>query len=574
MCAANRQQARCLFEMQAFGFRPALLLFCITTVAWLVGLLTVFDPTFSECSGTPFNLTANSCGSGCLTWDQVSAATGSWRASFVEVLHPYVYGHSARPPNEMCFSSVSTFSHFIYWIFAVVELLSSASFGLNVLLTWRVRRRGAKPLNKMMPPFPLVDWPTVDVLLCHYTEPAEETIETLRKLIDLQYPPRKLHIYICDDGHLKSDFRAVDAGTARAPKAVRNESAILTSGDVRIAVANLFRALAARDNDELDRESNEGHGSGDGDEHRASATSGLGRMHYAKTREVFPEVTSAARAVPRADCAFGFAEDRYELPGLPVVSYVARAKPRMHHSKSGNVNNVLYNVQSLETGGDGEGRYVAIFDNDMQPHPEFLVSTLPLFFEEAKKAPPPTTAPRFAPPGKGKRGELLAERLETELASVEVNSGPAEAERGLPTYDDDPEVNQVGWVQTPQYFKPSYLVDARGDPLSHSLRHIFDSTLPAMDGFDSCSFVGTNAVWRRRALDSVGGLQYGTVSEDTWTSQHAFKLGWKSAYLSKEHFGAPEERFRLAEGNVPDNSATAARSEHTPAHFRRHKHLQ
>jgi len=380
---------------------------------------------------------------------------------------------------------------------------------------------------------------------------------------------------VCDDGHLKSDFRAVDAGTARSPKAIRNETAISKSGDVRIAVANLFRALAAKDDDDVVPESNEGHRSGDGDEHSASslsASKGLSRLHYTKTREVFPEVASETRAVPRADCAFGFAEDRYELPGLPVVSYVARAKPRMHHSKSGNVNNVLYNVSSLETGGDGEGRYVAIFDNDMQPHPEFLVSTLPLFFEEAKKTPPATAAPRFAPPGKGKRGELLAERLEIELASAEVDSGPQEAERGLPAYNDDPDVNQVGWVQTPQYFKPSYLVDERGDPLSHSLRHIFDSTLPAMDGFDSCSFVGTNAVWRRRALDSVGGLQYGTVSEDTWTSQHAFKLGWKSAYLSKEHFGMPEERIRLAEGNVPDNMA-ASLAQRKRWGRRRHRHL-
>jgi len=161
-------------------------------------------------------------------------------------------------------------------------------------------------------------------------------------------------------------------------------------------------------------------------------------------------------------------------------------------------------------------------------------------------------------PGKGKRGGLLAERFEMELPDNKLDAVLEEGSRKpVAAYDDSPNVNRLGWVQTPQYFKPSFLMEHRGDPLSHSLRMIFEAQLPAMDGYDSCSFVGTNCVWRRSALDSVGGLQYGTVSEDTWTALNAFALGWQSAYFSKEHFGLPHERFRLAEGNTPDNMAAS-----------------
>ena len=62
-------------------------------------------------------------------------------------------------------------------------------------------------------------------------------------------------------------------------------------------------------------------------------------------------------------------------------------------------------------------------------------------------------------------------------------------------------------------FKKNYLMTERGDPLSHENAAFFDSGLPGMDGYDSAMFVGTNVVWRREALDSIGGSRSGLWGE-------------------------------------------------------------
>jgi hypothetical protein len=49
----------------------------------------------------------------------------------------------------------------------------------------------------------------VDVMVCHYSEPCEESIETMRACLALEYPPSKLHIHVIDDGYLKSNFKKV-----------------------------------------------------------------------------------------------------------------------------------------------------------------------------------------------------------------------------------------------------------------------------------------------------------------------------------------------------------------------------
>merc|ERR1719446_289393 len=97
----------------------------------------------------------------------------------------------------------------------------------------------------------------------------------------------------------------------------------------------------------------------------------------------------------------------------------------------------------------------------------------------------------------------------------------------------------------------------QGDVLSHTNLMFFDVSLQGMDGYDSAMFVGTNCIWRREALDSIKGIQYGTISEDFWTGHHAHNLGWDSAYFRKDLQGTAEDRFRLSEGNVPDNVAAS-----------------
>ena len=245
---------------------------------------------------------------------------------------------------------------FIFWLFVAAELISLLSVvGVN-MLNWRVVRRGAKPLHKLTPPLPAAAYPHIDVLICHYTEPAEETVETLEKVLALEYPPSKLHVYICDDGRLKSDFKQVDAGTAHWPTPKLNAGAIKQSGDTREAVGEFMAeritayheeqsAMAERAVEHAAGREREGgtegaEGAGDGSGGGGLALS-LSRVASTDpeacklTREVFPDPSQPARAVDRTDCAAGFLEDRYTVPGRPTVSYVARLKPKVRHAESG-----------------------------------------------------------------------------------------------------------------------------------------------------------------------------------------------------------------------------------------------
>ena len=43
--------------------------------------------------------------------------------------------------------------------------------------------------------------------------------------------------------------------------------------------------------------------------------------------------------------------------------------------QAGNINNVLFNEKA-------SGKFVLFLDNDMKPHPKFLLSVLPFFFTE------------------------------------------------------------------------------------------------------------------------------------------------------------------------------------------------
>ncbi|CAH0475281.1 unnamed protein product [Peronospora belbahrii] len=62
-------------------------------------------------------------------------------------------------------------------------------------------------------------------------------------------------------------------------------------------------------------------------------------------------------------------------------------------------------------------------------------------------------------------------------------------------------------------------------------------------------------MFRREALDSIGGIQYGSLTEDCYTGQVLCSMGWKAQYFRKDFEGEPSERIRLAEGLIPDSVA-------------------
>ena len=65
---------------------------------------------------------------------------------------------------------------------------------------------------------------------------------------------------------------------------------------------------------------------------------------------------------------------------------------------------------------------------------------------------------------------------------------------------------------------------------------------PGRNHFNAAFCVGTNVVFRRAAVDDIGGMYTGSKSEDVWTSLMLHERGWRSVYI-------PDE---LAVGDAPD----------------------
>jgi cellulose synthase/poly-beta-1,6-N-acetylglucosamine synthase-like glycosyltransferase len=100
-------------------------------------------------------------------------------------------------------------------------------------------------------------------------------------------------------------------------------------------------------------------------------------------------------------------------------------------------------------------------------------------------------------------------------------------------YFDDP---KVAFVQTPQTFynTDSFLFrrPLSGSASTWSEQSMFyDCIQPAKNRWNSSFYVGTSAILRRTAIDSVGGFATGTATEDIHTSLRIHAKGWKSVFV-------------------------------------------
>lgn len=95
---------------------------------------------------------------------------------------------------------------------------------------------------------------------------------------------------------------------------------------------------------------------------------------------------------------------------------------------------------------------------------------------------------------------------------------------------------KVGFVQTahhfynPDIFQTSLRTPARVPDEQDMFHH---GIQPARDKWGGAFFVGTGAVFRRKALEEVGGLLLMSITEDIHTSQHLHARGWESRYVGK-----------------------------------------
>lgn len=117
-----------------------------------------------------------------------------------------------------------------------------------------------------------------------------------------------------------------------------------------------------------------------------------------------------------------------------------------------------------------KGEYFAIFDADFVPDPSFLVETVPFMV--------------------------------------------------------DP---KVAFVQTPQTFDNLHTTIARGAGYMQTVFYRFIQ--PGRNRFNAAFCVGTNVLFRRQAIEDVGGIYTDSKSEDVWTSIMLHERGWRSVYI-------------------------------------------
>lgn len=97
----------------------------------------------------------------------------------------------------------------------------------------------------------------------------------------------------------------------------------------------------------------------------------------------------------------------------------------------------------------------------------------------------------------------------------------------LPFFNDD----EVAFVQTPQYYgnHDTFIATA-----ANYMQHVFYSLVQAgKNRFNAAFCVGTNVVFRRSAVEIIGGIYDKSKSEDIWTSLKLHERGLKSVYINK-----------------------------------------
>jgi cellulose synthase (UDP-forming) len=156
----------------------------------------------------------------------------------------------------------------------------------------------------------------------------------------------------------------------------------------------------------------------------------------------------------------GDSPDMADLAARHGVTYVRRE--RHTGAKAGNLNHALRL---------SDAPYVAVFDCDHVPDPDFLVATL---------------------------GHLADAR--------------------------------VAFVQTPQYYANAS--HSRVAAAAWSQQALFFGCIArGKDGLGAMLCCGTNVVFRRAALDEVGGFPEDSVTEDFELSVRLQERGWRSAYV-------------------------------------------
>lgn len=87
----------------------------------------------------------------------------------------------------------------------------------------------------------------------------------------------------------------------------------------------------------------------------------------------------------------------------------------------------------------------------------------------------------------------------------------------------------VSFVQTPQTYGNTTNLISRGAGYMQAVFYRYIQ--PGRNRFNAAFCVGTNVIFRRTAIEEIGGMYTGSKSEDVWTSLLLHERGWRSVYI-------------------------------------------
>ena len=119
---------------------------------------------------------------------------------------------------------------------------------------------------------------------------------------------------------------------------------------------------------------------------------------------------------------------------------------------------------------------------------------------------------------------------------------------------------KIGIVQTPQDFYNTnsfqYSNHKKTGALWHDQSFFYNIAQSCRDFCDSASCIGTGVVYRRKALDKIGGVPTDTLTEDTHTSVKMDKVGYKTLFFNESI------AFGIAAANLDEYFTTRHRWAH------------
>ncbi len=244
------------------------------------------------------------------------------------------------------------------------EIYSYVGGALFIIGLWRPLVRQVRSLSQISPRLPPDQWPTVDIFIACYNEPAEMVAKTARAALAIDYPVEKLRVYVLDDGN-SSEMKAMTEQLCeedlRSPPLQQHAQKIT---DQRQQLVNQQRELTELlpDVEAFAKQAKSPH-----QDLIQRVSKLLSPNHQPLTDQVTSTIEQLEQKVHTQDLA---------LSALPRCRYIARPKPanRPHHAKAGNINYAIFSGKTV-------GEFILTLDADHVPKPQFLQRVLPYFFE-------------------------------------------------------------------------------------------------------------------------------------------------------------------------------------------------